>query len=166
MINVIICDDNTKFINTFSKVITWFFKSEGLDTNIIIVNDYGGSNYTFVCTLKLYNFENEPLWEYNYNTYNNNYIGFNNEYEVNLKDLKDYYDYYFSFDCRLENNIYNVSFKNEIYIDFFDSQNNLLYRQKIQTNNSYYFYIDFPIKLGDFVQNISPENYVYIRFSV
>ena len=41
MINVIICDDNTKFINTFSKVITWFFKSEGLDTNIIIVNDYG-----------------------------------------------------------------------------------------------------------------------------
>ena len=41
MINVVICDDNKKFINTFSKVITWLFKSEGLETNIIIVNDYG-----------------------------------------------------------------------------------------------------------------------------
>ena len=52
MINVVICDNNKKFTNIFSKVITWFFRSEGLETNIIIVNNY---NNDFEKTLELSN---------------------------------------------------------------------------------------------------------------
>ena len=52
MINVVICDNDERFINTFSKVITWFLKSEELETNIIVVSDY---NEKFNDTLSLNN---------------------------------------------------------------------------------------------------------------
>lgn len=52
MINVVICDNDEKFINTFSKVVTWFLKSEGLETNIIVINNY---NKDFEETLNLNN---------------------------------------------------------------------------------------------------------------
>ena len=40
MINVVICDDNEKFSNTFSKVITWFLKGEGFYVNVTIISNY------------------------------------------------------------------------------------------------------------------------------
>ena len=40
MINVVIYDNNDKFINTFSKMVTWFLKREGFNPNIIIVKNH------------------------------------------------------------------------------------------------------------------------------
>lgn len=40
MINIIICDNNEIFSNTLSKMVAWFFKNEGLNTNIIFIKEY------------------------------------------------------------------------------------------------------------------------------
>lgn len=54
MINVVIYDNNKKFINTFSKIITWFLKGEGLDSNTIIAKTYEEFKNTLTLTNQIY----------------------------------------------------------------------------------------------------------------
>ena len=54
MINVVIYDNNDKFINTFSKMVTWFLKREGFNPNIIIVKNHEEFKKTLTLDNQIY----------------------------------------------------------------------------------------------------------------